>query len=227
MIYEKKKLMVRRIIWAVVLLLGIIIPVIMSGVSHNNVEIIDDNGYINEYYESLNETSCEIEVAFNREVDSGYITVAFYDINGQLLSKKRGFFYGYDTTLSSTFYVYGEVDSYEILEYDVELSDDVSIGVVIAFVWIDIFAFAFFVGSLLLSCKIYEYCGNEIIVYAGWYHHYIKVNGVKLDEHNTLISFTAIHLSCTLNDGTDMNATITLTNRISLKINNQLHANRK
>lgn len=80
----------------------------------------------------------------------------------------------------------------------------------------------FFIASLLLSYKDYEYNGNNIVVYAGWYHHYIKVNGNKIDEHNTLVSFTAILLSCTLDDGTDIKVTITMTNRISLKINNQL-----
>lgn len=84
-----------------------------------------------------------------------------------------------------------------------------------------------FIASLFLTYKEYEYNGNEIIVYAGWFHHYIKVNGNILDEHNTLISYTAIHLACTLEDGTDLEVTITMTNRISLKINNRLYTKRK
>lgn len=94
------------------------------------------------------------------------------------------------------------------------------------FIYIDFVIFLFFIASLLLSCKVYDYNGYEIVVYAGFYHHYIKVNGRKVDEHDTVISFTAILLSCTLNDGTDMQATITMTNRISLKINNQLYRER-
>ena len=89
------------------------------------------------------------------------------------------------------------------------------------------FNLIFFICTLCLSCKIYEYNGNEIIVYAGFYHHYIKVNGTKMDEHNTLIYFTPIPLSCTLNDGTDLAVVITTSNRISFKINNQLYTKTK
>ena len=81
----------------------------------------------------------------------------------------------------------------------------------------------FFICSLLLSYKIYDYKGNKIIVYAGWYHHYIKVNGEKVDEHNTIFTYTAINMSCTLDDGAEVWATISMTNRISLKINNRLY----
>lgn len=49
------------------------------------------------------------------------------------------------------------------------------------------------------------------------------VNGVKTDEHNTIMSFTPIYLSCTLEDGTNLQATVSLTNRISLKINDLLY----
>ncbi len=227
MLYEKKKLLIHRSIWFVLLLLGIIVPIIISNAPSKDVEIIDDNGYINEYYESLDETNCEIEVIFNCEVDSGYIMVAFYDSNGKLLSKENGYFYGYDNTVSSTFFIDGKVDSYEILSYNISASSGMSYIIIMLFIYGDIFVFAFFIASLLLSYKNYEYNDNEIIVYAGWYHHYIKVNGNKIDEHNTLVSFTAIPLSCTLDDGTDIKVTITMTNRISLKINNQLYTKRK
>lgn len=227
MLYEKKKLLIHRSIWLILLLLGIIIPLIISNAPEKEVEIIDDNGYINEYYEYLDETNCEIEVVFNTDVDSGYITVAFYDSNSKLLAKEKSYFYGYDDTLSSTFFIDGKVDSYEILSYDISASSDMSYIVIMLFIYGDIIIFVFFIASLLLSYKDYEYNGNEIVVYAGWYHHYIKVNGNKIDEHNTLVSFTAIPLSCTLDDGTDIKVTITMTNRISLKINNQLYTKRK
>lgn len=89
-------------------------------------------------------------------------------------------------------------------------------------VFADVFSFTFFICSLLLTYKNYQYNEYEIIVYASWYHHYIKINGEKYDEHNTIATFTPIILSCTLDDCTDIMATITLTNRISLKINNKL-----
>ncbi|MEG1608818.1 MAG: hypothetical protein RR348_03020 [Clostridia bacterium] len=227
MLYEKKKLLIHRSIWLILLILGIFIPVIISNAPKKEVEIIDDNGYINEYYESLDETNCEIEVVFNCYVDSGNIMVAFYDSSGKLLSKESGYFYACDNTVSSTFFIDGKVGSYEILSYDISASGDMPYIVIKLFIYGDITVFAFFIASFLLSYKDYEYNDNNIVVYAGWYHHYIKINGKKIDEHNTLVSSTAIPLSCTLDDGTDMKVIITTSNRISLKINNQIYTKRK
>lgn len=227
MLYEKKKLLIHRSIWFTLLLLGILIPIIISNASSKDIKIIEDNGYVDNYYESTNTTSCKIAATFNCKVDSGYIMVAFYDCNGKLLSKENGHFYSYDNTVESTFFIDGKVDSYKILSYDITASSDMPYTVIILFIYGNIFIFVGFIASLLLSYKNYEYNGNEIVVYAGWYHHYIKFNGNKIDEHNTLISYTAIPLSCTLDDGTDINVTITMTNRISLKINNQLYAEKK
>ena len=61
------------------------------------------------------------------------------------------------------------------------------------------------------------------MVYAGWYHHYILINGEKYDEHNTITFFTPILLSASLDDGSEVKATISLTNRIALKINGKLY----
>lgn len=228
MIYEKKKMLIYISISFVLLLFGIIIiPIIIANAPSQETEIVEVNGYINGYYESLDKTDCEIEVVFNTNVDSGYITVAFYDGSGKLLAKKNEYFYGYDNTLSSSFTIDGKVDSFEILDHNISAYYDVKIIMIIIIIVVDIFVFAFFISSLFLSCKVYDYNGNEIIIYAGWYHHYIKVNGTKTDEHNTLITFTAISLSCILSDGTDIKATISLSNRISLKINNLLYKNRK
>ena len=46
-----------------------------------------------------------------------------------------------------------------------------------------------FISTLLLSYKKYEYNGRIIEVYSGWYHHYMKYGGIKVDEHNTIQSF--------------------------------------
>lgn len=82
--------------------------------------------------------------------------------------------------------------------------------------------FIIFIVSMLLSCKTYDYCGTQIIVYAGWFKHYIKINDVKFDEHNTLVYFTPIKMSCTIDNNTFVETTISLTNRISTKINGRL-----
>ena len=85
-----------------------------------------------------------------------------------------------------------------------------------------IYALAMFIASLFLSYKQYNYNGATISVYAGWYHHALRINGEIFDEHNTLMSFTPIKLSTTLDNGTVLEATISLSNRIVLKINNRV-----
>lgn len=88
--------------------------------------------------------------------------------------------------------------------------------------FIDFIIFLIFVCTLCLHCKTYTFRGNSIVVYAGFCNHYIKANGVKCDEHNTLISFTPIVMSCKLDDGTMLQATISMSNRIALKANDKL-----
>lgn len=221
MLYEQKRIRIHKVIWLILLILGFIIPFIITLNLTKATEVVAKNGYIIEYDESLNKTDCEIIVKFNRKVESGYIKVAFKDDNGNLLDEKENYFYCDNKTMSSSFSVDGKVDSYEIL--DIKTESNPSLLYWIIFIYLDIFIFIFFICSLFLSCKVYEYEGNEIIVYAGWYHHYIKINGVITDEHNTLVSYTAISLSSTMGDGTNIDVKISLTNRISLKINNRLY----
>ncbi len=233
--YEKKRICMHRIVWLCMLILGIVIPLLPATIStiftsQKEAEIVSDSGYINDYYEYLDKTSCDIEVVCNENVDYAYITVAFYDANGSFLAEETGYFYGYGKTISHTFYIYGEVDSYEITDYDIQLEVysfvdyiDEYYFIFFLFMYLDTIPLCFFIASWLLSYKEYEYNGNTIIVYAGFYHHYISVNGIKFDEHNTLISYTPIYLSCTL-DSEKFDVTISLTNRISLKVNNVLYA---
>lgn len=88
-------------------------------------------------------------------------------------------------------------------------------------------ALVFFIGSLTLSCKQYEYNGKNIVVYAGWFHHYLMIDGEKFDEHNTVISFVHLMLSTTLDDGSSVVATISLCNSVVLKINEKLYDAKK
>ncbi len=84
-----------------------------------------------------------------------------------------------------------------------------------------IFTFAIAICTLLVNCKVYQVNSHIIIVYAGFYHHYIKVDGEVADEHNTLITYTSIILSSALDDD-QISATISLTNRIAFKYQNRL-----
>lgn len=79
----------------------------------------------------------------------------------------------------------------------------------------------FLICSFLISYKEYNYKDRVISIYAGWYHHTLRIDGELCDEHNTLVSHTAITLSTTL-DGEIIEARITLSNRISVKVNNKL-----
>lgn len=88
--------------------------------------------------------------------------------------------------------------------------------------FVDFIIFSIFVCTLCLHCKTYTFKGNSIVVYAGFCNHYIKANGVKCDEHITLISFTPIVMSCKLDDGTMLKATISMSNRIALKADDKL-----
>lgn len=218
MVHEKKKLLIRRIIWLVLLIAGIVAAIILGNIP---IDIVEHNGYITDY--SNNTSYLEIEVTFNHNVISGDVYVAFYDSNGDYLSTSYDYFYSDGNTALLSFEVYGKADSYEIVNCDVY---PVIASTGYAFIYI-FFILVFFIAVLLLSCKVYEYNGNSIVVYAGWFHHYIKVNGEKFDEHNTLTSYTPILLSCVLDDGAYVQATISRTNRISLKINNRLYTKGK
>lgn len=81
------------------------------------------------------------------------------------------------------------------------------------------------ISTLLLSYKEYVVDGKTISVYAGFCHHTLKINGEIYDEHNTIITFTPITLSTTLENGSKIEATISLTNRISVKLNDKILQN--
>ncbi|MBQ9486117.1 MAG: hypothetical protein IJU83_04685 [Clostridia bacterium] len=215
---EKIKIRVHGYIWFAIILLIIFIPII-GNACQPALEIIDDNGYIDKYYTSLDETSVDIDITFNRKVSSGYATVRFYDSSNHILETKRIYFYAYgDKTAESSYTtVKGKVDKYEITSYEFEPTN----GTAHVYIFL-IPAIIMLIGASLLSYKEYDYNGKKISVYAGWFHHTLRVNGEKCDEHNTLVSWTPIHLSTTLEDGTQLDAIITLTNRISLKANDKL-----
>lgn len=83
-----------------------------------------------------------------------------------------------------------------------------------------------FIYSFQIKYKVYEYNSNDIVVYAGYSHHYMKVNGDLMDEYNKK-SNTPIYLSCRLDDGSEIQATIFSTNNILLKINDKHYTKTK
>ena len=124
MLYEKKKILVRRIVWGILLAIGIVVPVILALQPVEEATLINDKGYVTEYYEFTDMTDCEIEVTFDREVSSADIVVAFYDGNGNFLAREEGYFTGYDNELSASFFIDGQVDSYEIVSCELSVSSN-------------------------------------------------------------------------------------------------------
>ena len=218
MLYEKKKILCRKIITIAVFLVGLLLVLVPW---RSELEIVDHNGYIDSYNYYSDTSTVELEITFNQEVYSGDITIAFYDKDGNHIETVTEWFYDYSgNTLSDSYiFVDGEVDSYEILYYDVTTPFSTTLSTVgSGIMLINMFGL---IIVLQLNCKVYYYKDKEIVVYAGIYHHYIKINGEKYDEHNTMFSFVHINLSC--KDGEEyFESTITTFNRISLKINGKL-----
>lgn len=82
-------------------------------------------------------------------------------------------------------------------------------------------ALGFWIVSLISTCKKYQFSEWTIIVYAGKYHRYIKIDDELYDEHNTLMNLSPIYLSCEV-EGHKVEATISVFNRITLKIDGKL-----
>ena len=214
---EKTKLWTHRIIWIVIVAFIIFLPILINA-SKPELELVDDTAS-SEYLSGLDESSIDMTLTFNRPVNSGYATIKYYDSSDHLLETDREYFTAYGTKTAESFLIYidGDVDSYEIVSFEFEPTYEA--GWMFAFLP---FAIIFLIASLLLSYKEYDYNGKKLSVYAGWFHHTLRVNGEKCDEHSTLLYFTPIKLSTTLDDETKLEATITLTNRITLKANDKL-----
>lgn len=109
-----------------------------------------------------------------------------------------------------------------IIGFIVSITKSTTLLTIFVLPLICILSFFLFLHSLLLSCKVYKYKEKTIIVYAGHWNHYIKVNDMLLDEHRSFTKWFTIHLSG-ICDGDIFEAKITNFGRISLKINNQLY----
>ena len=226
---ERLKLTFRKLIWSIIFLLSLLVPSWARNAQPVNFTLLDTNGF-SEYSESLDYSTCEIEFTFNQPVADGYATISFYDSKGLLLTTETGHFSPSaqsPNVASCTFYfIEGDVESFNVEACDIVDETTAACRFVGNYLWIATVIFgALFFQAWLCNYKVYRYYDLKISVYAGYYHNYITVNGQKMDEHNTFQSFAPIYLSCTLEDGTLLNVTISTLNRIVLKINNQLYKN--
>ena len=217
---DKLKITLRRCGWLLALLCFIFVPRIIYNLQPE-LDIVESSVYIENYYSSLNETAVSIEVTFNKSVSSGYITISYYDASDNFLQSKRSYLFSYNKTAKDSYEtIKGKVDSYEITSFEFEPDDGFTMRVV---KYSGIFISAIMLlAAIMLSYKEREVNGQLVAAYAGYYHHKLYVNGILYDEHNTFMSWTPIYLSTTLDDGTNIDATISLTNRISIKANNRL-----
>ena len=229
MLFEKKKLLIHRLIWGIAFAVSVIAVIAMiialiKPEPETQIELVSDSGYILEYWEYLEETECEIDIVFDGEVDSGTLTVEFFDPEEDSLGVYTESYYAVDSKAEVIYFVDGMVDSYRIVDYTVYDYGEFDIGMYFATViaaWISFCLLLMFIGALMLSCKVYQFEGHQIIVYAGFCHHYIKIDDEKYDEHNTILTFSPINMSCVVGEH-HLEATVTLTNRISLKIDGRL-----
>ena len=251
--FESTGLILRKvanIIWFFLPLILIIFALIVSAIIPDSpdpefppIEIEAEGCYILEYYEYLEETTCELEITFNQNVYSGRVTVAFYDVNGYELETlsidlNSDDYWSYGTTMVNTYFtVEGKVDSYEIIDYseiesaeldlyydDIDNSASIFGGILGLWIFIrGFYVIPLALTSLFFSCKTYRVGEHVIVVYAGRMKHYIKIDGQKYDEKNALISFSAIKLNATMETGEQIEVYIpSFTKRISLRVNGVL-----
>ncbi|MBQ9756608.1 MAG: hypothetical protein IJV99_03310 [Clostridia bacterium] len=176
---EKKKVLVGRILFLVVILLAVLVAIFSSAIKPKLVdETVYDDG--------------DIKVKFDRAVYSATITIAYYDSSYKLISVEEvdvfseddGYCYGYG-------FIYSTVDSYEIIDYSCTTETAYCI-----------YMFCLVSGIILLApaidrkCKVYIYNGKRILVYAGCINFYIKVKGVKCDETKALFRWSPLYLTC-------------------------------
>ena len=221
----KEKIFIRRnrLICLFLFLLNVFFPVITSSFD-KNLELLDSNLYC-EYDEYGGYSNCELELIFNKSVSSGSATVYFYDKNDNLIDTEIADFYlDGDVVYDNFYFIPGEVYSYDLSDMDF-VSNSTEMCVLLSFICFP-FTLAFFISSLTLKYKEYNYQGKLISVYAGYFNHYLKINEELFDEYKTSIfNFYPVVLSCTIDSGEKIQATISTSNHITLKINDKLIRN--
>ena len=213
---EKKKMWMHRTIWLVLTVLVILLPIIISA-AKPKLELLDSE--CNTYYDGYTDTTdYEITLYFNRDVNSGYALINFFDSGHNFIDSENEYFLSDGKEATNIYsFINGEATYYEIVSYDFKPSNKVFYTYCLLMITIPML-----ICALLISYKECYIDGKPITVYAGFYHHTLRIDGELCDEHNTIFSFTPIKLSTTIKDGTKIEATISLTNRIAIKVNDKL-----
>ncbi len=216
---EKTKLIVHRVVWLAILLILILIA-IFSTLFESDLKLVDKKCYV-DYNRSTNTSTCKMELTFNKSYCNGYVEIKFYDSSEKLLSTEQSYFSSIGETAEKTINVTGKVDKFEVVSCDMTFLSNSSDVLNFCYALIPI-CFILFINTLFYVYKEYNVNGKTVSVYSGFYHKTLRVNGEKYDEHNTIISYQPIILRTVLDDGTELEATISLMNRVAFKVNDKL-----
>lgn len=223
---EKRRVLTNKLVWAALLMIGIAMFFITAFVILQSVSVVSDKLTVTEYNEKADFTRFDYEITFDKAVDMGAVTVEIYDDENQLIrTQLRLFFNSEDNvrTLVSPTVVQGKIGYCKVVEWsDIRVSKTTKYIAWSVLIVIDLIMLAIFIASMFLNSKTYIYDDKEIVVYAGWFNYYIKVDGQLLDKCKAVCRRSAINLSCTLQDGAEINSTISFSKRIALKINGEL-----
>ncbi len=216
----RKERLTRGLVFLGMLLLGVLC-IFISAFPAPGVEIAESRGYINARYEqtvggtTTVRTEYEVDILFTEEVDGGEVTLAFYDKDGKLLDRVTDEVIWQD--FEGAYIVRGEVASYKVESFTVSKLSWLLIPAIILLYFAIIIALPLFLLSLMHKTAKFEHEGKEIIVYARNSLRYVKVNGRKYYEDNTL-RFGEKHIRVTLADGQIMQITCSGVNNISAKV---------
>ena len=235
MMTEKKKLLLFHIVTFITMIVFIIIPIVVPNI-HKEVKLQDHEGALVFYNSDANLTTCEITLQFYDKVESGTAVIVFYDENENVLEEREVEFevvyYNYKSPrrdrilTSSNIDVSGKVESYEVKSYDNIPAKNWNKYLIPIFSLLAVFMFGYFLLSLRNKCKEYTLNNTNILVYACFSEHYVKVNGNKVVVDKWL-SLKPLELTFTLEDGTNAKVVYDILNRISLYINDNLYEETK
>lgn len=210
---ERKKISRLKKIWGLITLLIIILPIIITFLKPKLTLVSSSLEK-----EDSSTTLYELTLLFNQRVDYGDVKIILYDSEGQIVDEITDFFYHSGKEVSSLLTIDKDFESYVVESYDFEIQYSIFLLYILLGITLPIFISTFFI-----QYKEYKFKDNIISVYAGYTYHFLKINGEIYDEYRELFSLTPIKLNTILDDNTKIEATISTSNHIFLKINDKLY----
>lgn len=210
---ERKKISRLKKIWGLITLLIIILPIIITFLKPKLTLVSSSLEK-----EDSSTTLYELTLLFNQRVDYGDVKIILYDSEGQIVDEITEFFNHSGKEVSSLLTIDKDFESYVVESYDFEIQYSIFLLYILLGITLPIFISTFFI-----QYKEYKFKDNIISVYAGYTYHFLKINGEIYDEYRELFSLTPIKLNTILDDNTKIEATISTSNHIFLKINDKLY----